>query len=373
VTHVEVMATAPCPLPILGLALGQLCVAASDPDATLTLFRHTGVVCYPGATATSALEWLDSACTARITQLEAALVRQRGVDLSSTEFTLREVSTRGARRFDLLLPAAVFPQIHAWAREGPWMPLVQTLLGAMPVLDVSVIYSRAGAEDQQWHADGGHRDKVAGWDGAGQSDPYAVCVFVPLIELRPELGATEFWPGTHKFDQLLGFGPVRWCVIWSQFIYLLRVVLFFRRRRFCAVPCRQWCEPAMPLCMTTGYCIGAVPTPPLTRSGGSCNCCSTLKSTRKQKTMGRGALSMKTDRHLHKPRSVWELGSAINSLTLTSSAIRINCNLAFWFRGSATKARPGAFITKFKHNDTSQCGAGFFYRTLIYHLALSTP
>jgi hypothetical protein len=209
VHHVEVMATAPCPLPILGLRLEQL-TATDSATTTLALFRHTGVVCFPGATRAVDLEWLDAACTGRIAVLEAALVAEKGVDLSKEEFTLREVSTRGVRRFDLLLSAASFPSVHAWAREGPWMSLVQALVGASPVLDVSVIYSRPGAEDQQWHADGGHRDKVAGWDGTGQSDPYAVCVFVPLIDLRPELGATEFWPGSHKFDQLLGFGPVRW-------------------------------------------------------------------------------------------------------------------------------------------------------------------
>ena len=62
---------------------------------------------------------------------------------------------------------------------------------------------------QEWHADGPHVGPTAGVDGQREAAPYALCVFVPLQDLRaqPALGCTQFWPGTHKFGHLLGFGP----------------------------------------------------------------------------------------------------------------------------------------------------------------------
>ena len=36
---------------------------------------------------------------------------------------------------------------------------------------------------------------------------YAVCAFVPLIDLTHETGYTSFWPGSHCHPGLLGFGP----------------------------------------------------------------------------------------------------------------------------------------------------------------------
>lgn len=52
---------------------------------------------------------------------------------------------------------------------------------------------------QDWHSDG---------PPAAEADqPYAVCVFVPLLDLSRETGCTQFWPGSHVHDHLLGFGP----------------------------------------------------------------------------------------------------------------------------------------------------------------------
>jgi ectoine hydroxylase-related dioxygenase (phytanoyl-CoA dioxygenase family) len=62
---------------------------------------------------------------------------------------------------------------------------------------------------QEWHADGPHMGPCAGPDGTGESQPYGACVFLPLHDLKacPEMGCTQFWPGTHKYSHLLGFGP----------------------------------------------------------------------------------------------------------------------------------------------------------------------
>jgi len=41
----------------------------------------------------------------------------------------------------------------------------------------------------------------------GQASPYAMCAFVPLIDLNPEVGFTQFWLGSHKHSGLVGLGP----------------------------------------------------------------------------------------------------------------------------------------------------------------------
>jgi ectoine hydroxylase-related dioxygenase (phytanoyl-CoA dioxygenase family) len=63
---------------------------------------------------------------------------------------------------------------------------------------------------KEWHADGPHT--AASMHPATQGSapsrpaPYAICVFVPLIDLTHETGFTQFWPGTHHAEHLLGFG-----------------------------------------------------------------------------------------------------------------------------------------------------------------------
>ena len=126
------------------------------------------------------------------------------------------------------------------ATAGPWVPLIDALLGGPDShhVWVSVVYSRPGAPHQGWHADGPHVAPDVGWsahldDGNAAAaaaaaatatattttaavdghdaktlpaPPYAVCVFVPLIDLSPEVGFTRFWPGTHAYAGLRGFG-----------------------------------------------------------------------------------------------------------------------------------------------------------------------
>jgi ectoine hydroxylase-related dioxygenase (phytanoyl-CoA dioxygenase family) len=117
------------------------------------------------------------------------------------------------QRFDLLLelPAAVLTTIDSAWRSG-----VAEALGcdsdAMRV-QVSAVYSRPGAPNQDWHSDGGHLDRDGGW-GSGlpgecltPARPYALCVFVPLVDLTAATGFTSFWPGSHRHAGLLGFGP----------------------------------------------------------------------------------------------------------------------------------------------------------------------
>eukprot|EP00055_Hartaetosiga_balthica_P002651 m.4721 g.4721 ORF g.4721 m.4721 type:complete len:237 (+) comp2281_c0_seq1:616-1326(+) len=111
-------------------------------------------------------------------------------------------------RFDLLVPVDKFPSIKELEVVGPWVSLMKAMLGNDVVCDVSLVYSRPGATEQTWHADGPHIGKTADWSGKGQDKPYAICVFLPLISLNKIVGYTQFWPASHKYDELIGFGPV---------------------------------------------------------------------------------------------------------------------------------------------------------------------
>ena len=81
--------------------------------------------------------------------------------------------------------------------------------------DVSVVYSRPGAGAQGWHADGDHAKGAAdaGWSFDDDhhnhlAPPYAVCLFLPLVDLNDTVGYTQFWPGSHAHRNLVGLGPV---------------------------------------------------------------------------------------------------------------------------------------------------------------------
>lgn len=208
VVSAEVILTAPCAVPILSLTLDTATVAGMVRLPSLVRrFLHTGLLVQRSAVSDSDLRRLDDLVQPHIARADAALL-ERGVDLGIQQLTLMEISTRGLHRFDLLIDVEADAWLQQWCHTGPWVPLIKALLGPDLQVDLSVIYSRPGADDQEWHSDGAHLGNlVAGWGGYGHSAPYAVCVFVPLINLTPELGCTQFWPGSHKHEQLLGFGP----------------------------------------------------------------------------------------------------------------------------------------------------------------------
>ncbi len=74
-------------------------------------------------------------------------------------------------------------------------------------VNVSVVYSKPGAKNQEWHADGRHLDAECDpRTGLGHAPPYGVCVFMPLIDLNETTGFTQFFMRSHKTSQLIGFG-----------------------------------------------------------------------------------------------------------------------------------------------------------------------
>jgi ectoine hydroxylase-related dioxygenase (phytanoyl-CoA dioxygenase family) len=147
------------------------------------------------------VERLLQIAEARILEVEAKIRTghpniRLGVDL----FALQEVASRGIHRYDVLFDEED-PQsslIFELSRTtAPWVKYIQKILGTSELhILASVVYSDPGSEDQEWHSDGPHQGK----------DSYAVCVFLPLIDLDATVGFTQFYPRSHRHQALLGMG-----------------------------------------------------------------------------------------------------------------------------------------------------------------------
>lgn len=126
------------------------------------------------------------------------------IELGVTEFGFQEFVSRGVNRFEVLLMDTneLFHKLRQ-RLEPQWTESVCQYLQSDTIshlrLHISCIYSLPGATDQEWHTDGDH---LIG----SNSEPYALCIFIPLIPLTQETGYTRFWPRSHKYAHLLGLG-----------------------------------------------------------------------------------------------------------------------------------------------------------------------
>lgn len=137
------------------------------------------------------------------------------IDIGNENFLFSEIASRSKHRFDLRLgDLDVFVEENLLGQEAI-RSLIHTVLDGNDFnYDVSVVYSRPGADFQGWHSDGNHAtsSEDAGWSVNGWetclSGPYAICMFIPLIDLDDETGFTQFWPGSHRSKNWVGFGKV---------------------------------------------------------------------------------------------------------------------------------------------------------------------
>ena len=243
---VEVLLTAPVPVPTRTWSCAEL--TSNDCGRAAHTLRRAGVAALrcggdsAGSGGAPALfEAAVDACMQRVAAFErAATAAGRALGGGAfQEFTYADVASRGGHRFDLLIDLDAAPDVEALACGAPWARAVRLALGdEEPIMfQCSIVESRPGTTNQEWHSDGPHRGAAAGWDtaaatthadsGAMTDDadacdddgsrfeacapPYAVCAFVPLLSpagrrFGSGVGATQFWPGSHAYDQLLGFG-----------------------------------------------------------------------------------------------------------------------------------------------------------------------
>ena len=146
-------------------------------------------------------------------------LRRPDLTIGKDVISFQEIASRGNERFDLLLPptskARDFVEHALLDRISPLIErLLNGRIGETIDFDIGVVYSKPGAPNQGWHADGDHQKgaKDSGWGEDGWkvhlAEPYALCLFIPLIDLDGETGYTQFWPSSHRNRGLAGFGPV---------------------------------------------------------------------------------------------------------------------------------------------------------------------
>ena len=248
--QVEVWASAPAPLPM---------PPSGGYDALLQYNAHDQV-----SNQSTLQRWgllkqrqLLSSQSDRLSQLQH-LVRQAIVDvqqlmathrphvcMGKDVFLFREIASRQPFRFDLRLDtpssttattsSATTPnnEIVDWVQTnlldndsetGVATLVHETLQCDDFKFDVSVVYSLPGAGYQNWHADGAHQRQKSQPASHPQEDddkttrlppppqayapPYALCLFIPLMDLNETVGYTQFWPGSHRYRDLAGFGQV---------------------------------------------------------------------------------------------------------------------------------------------------------------------
>eukprot|EP00574_Skeletonema_japonicum_P007209 CAMPEP_0201736052 /NCGR_PEP_ID=MMETSP0593-20130828/38695_1 /ASSEMBLY_ACC=CAM_ASM_000672 /TAXON_ID=267983 /ORGANISM="Skeletonema japonicum, Strain CCMP2506" /LENGTH=383 /DNA_ID=CAMNT_0048229717 /DNA_START=59 /DNA_END=1207 /DNA_ORIENTATION=+ len=138
------------------------------------------------------------------------------INIGTDFISFKEIGSRGNERFDLLLlQQENIREIIERRVVQRITPVVESILESDEIdFDLSVVYSKPGAPDQGWHADGDHQKgsediqwNIDGWK-SHLAAAYALCVFIPLIDLDDETGYTQFWPGSHQSRGLAGFGPV---------------------------------------------------------------------------------------------------------------------------------------------------------------------
>lgn len=218
----EIWASAPCPLPLLPEGLSLNVTKYEDfnwLNIATERFQQWGMLMHSSVLDANEISELRCLVDHAIVEAHQMLAKFRpNIKVGQDVFSFKEIASRSKERFDLRLlesDAVRFVEKHVMGHPDV-VALLEKILGSLEEIDFdfSVVYSRPGAEYQGWHADGQHVNgaKDAGWSKNGwKSDlafAYAVCLFIPLIDLNEEVGYTQFWPGTHRYRDLVGFGKV---------------------------------------------------------------------------------------------------------------------------------------------------------------------
>lgn len=110
-----------------------------------------------------------------------------------------EIVARAPGRYDMLYGTDAAPFDGAPLRDdAPWRPLVDELLGGeATLLFCGLLMTLGGAAEQPWHTDGEH---LFGPE-VPILPPHCLNVFVPLVDITPEIGGTELCPGSHHLTR----------------------------------------------------------------------------------------------------------------------------------------------------------------------------
>ena len=222
----ELWASCPAPLPLEGVETRLR--ANNDGNETKSsweewgaaVMQEWGMVLQKRILEPSQVAELRLLVDEAIDQAERAINEHRPeITIGQDTFCFAEIASRGKERFDLRLTDSLmgaFVEKHVLGQPRVQALMQHVLNSSLTEIDfdMSVVYSKPGAVHQGWHADGDHQKGAldAGWEKDGWrtqlAGAYAICLFIPLIDLDNEVGFTQFWPGSHRNRDLLGFGRV---------------------------------------------------------------------------------------------------------------------------------------------------------------------
>jgi ectoine hydroxylase-related dioxygenase (phytanoyl-CoA dioxygenase family) len=82
----------------------------------------------------------------------------------------------------MVVPAFQKPEFNFLRSKAPWRTLLEGILGKDAVLThAGVMLSLPGSTTQPWHSDGDHLS------GKKHRPPHCVTLFIPLVQLTPEV------------------------------------------------------------------------------------------------------------------------------------------------------------------------------------------
>jgi len=121
-----------------------------------------------------------------------------------TEFKLRCPG-----RYDMQVPELAQKEYDFLRHKAPWMSAIKAILGEDCKLTVmGCMLSQPNSKTQEWHSDGDHLSDHE------HLEPYAINIFVPLVDMDASLGPTEFVPTTHllfNYDPITSITPITIC------------------------------------------------------------------------------------------------------------------------------------------------------------------
>lgn len=219
----ELWASAPAILPLQPSG-GYDKVIRYDPNSEVSIeewapevLREWGMFVQKGLIKAEEIQQIRAYVDEEIEKTENAIREHHPeVNIGKDTFLFKEIASRGNERFDLLLQSASSREFIEEKVKSQVSTILEKVLGSNSELnfDVSVIYSKPGSPNQGWHCDGDHQkgSPDCGWDPDGWkttlAETYALCLFIPLVDLNDETGFTQYWPGSHRNKNLVGFGPV---------------------------------------------------------------------------------------------------------------------------------------------------------------------
>ncbi len=119
-------------------------------------------------------------------------VRRLGLQQELIDVGFQTFKTRSFNRYDLRIPEFMTAKFPFLNKKAKWIPLVNAILGDdCRVVHSGVMLSLPGSANQPYHMDGPHLNQKK------HLPPHCINVFLPLVDLTPAIGPTQFVPTSH--------------------------------------------------------------------------------------------------------------------------------------------------------------------------------